>query len=460
MKIGLKPPFKYFKEQREDLGLLAVNSHYANFSEMGAGKTLPSAVLSKGVCEDGICDHAIIVTPKIVLGDWYECFRDQVGCEDQVVIYHAPKKVRPFIKMRPVLIMTYQTIVADINKFAKLCSEKRVMITFDEAHYLKNHSSQRTKALSKLAALCDRVYLLTGSPITNGLKNAFPYIDILRPQQHYRSFKHFQIKHMRFAKNNRRILTAYVGTETVTDILDSFSIRHMKREMHDLPEVTFKTRRIDWDPAQKTLYKEFVETRILELEDSFLEAKNMVVRCHQIVSNPRQLDLPCDSLKFKQITEDVESIDGKIVIYAHYRHTIDTLRKQFASYNPAVIYGGTADMEGEKAKFKFDDNCRIMIANPLSAGVGTNFSISSHVIFFEYSYDLDSFDQAISRLDRPGQKNPVTVLSYALKGSIEETKILPRLMEKKAFSVEILRDPKELVRFLSITDDDGSNLNF
>jgi len=456
-------PYELFDAQRGDLLLLAKNSHFANFSEMGAGKTLPSALLSKGVVEDGICDYAIIVTPKIVLSDWHDVFKEQIVCDPSklVTMYHAPAKVRPHIKLRPILIMTYETLAADITRFLDLAMKFKVMVTYDEAHRLRNHGSARTKKCSELAKRCKRVYLLTGTPITNGLKNAFSYINMLRHGQYYRDFEHFKRKHMRFSKYNRRQLVGYVDVDDVGKILDSFSVRHMKREIHELPEVTFKTRLLDWDPVQKRLYKQFVSDLILELKDSFLQTTKggaLLIRCHQIITNPQQLDLPCDSTRFKVIEEDVEMIgaeDHKIVVFAHYRKTIERLKKQFAHLKPAVIYGGTTDIEKEKNAFKLDDNCRMMIAHPLSAGVGTNFSISSHVIFFEYSYDLDSYDQAVSRLDRPGQKNAITVLNYALKGSIELTKLLPNLVNKKAFSTALLNDPTELIKFLSLTDDDG-----
>ena len=286
-------------------------------------------------------------------------------------------------------------------------------------------------------------------------------------KKYYNSFDHFKRQHMRYSRYNRRKLIGYANEDRIKNILADFSVRHMKREVKDLPDVTFKTRLIDWDPVQRRLYNQFVKDLILELEDSFLQTTKggaLLVRSHQIISNPRQLELPCDSLKFKAIEEDLEQIgpeDHKIVIYAHYRHTIDTLTKQLAKYNPAVIYGGTKDIEYEKDKFKNTDSCRILIGNPLSCGIGTNFTISNYLIYFEYAYDLDSYDQGVSRLDRPGQTSPVTVINYALKGSIEQTKILPNLINKKAFSTDILQDPIELIKFLTLADiEDDEDLNF
>ena len=76
--------FTLFDAQMGDLKLVCNNTHFANFSEMGAGKTLPNALLSKGVIEDNICDYAIIVTPKVVLSDWHDVAYSQCQLQHQV----------------------------------------------------------------------------------------------------------------------------------------------------------------------------------------------------------------------------------------------------------------------------------------------------------------------------------------------------------------------------------------
>ncbi len=460
MKFSLKNGYTLFSTQFEDLKTICNRARFANFSEMGAGKSLPNALLSKGVVDDGICDYAIIVTPKIVLSDWYGVFKDQIECDYKslVTMYHAPRKVLAYMTLKPIILMTYETLAYDIDRFLTLAKTNKVMITFDEAHKLRNHESTLCKKCTELSFLCKRVYLLTGSPLTNGLKNAYAYINILAPQEYYRTYNLFKIQHLRYSKYQKRKLVGYANIGKVSAILDALSVRHLKREVVELPPISFKTRALEWDPKQRAFYKQFVEEQILELDNHFIEAKGagaVLVRCHQIITNPQQLGLPCDSTRFKYVLEDLEAIgleDRKVVIFAHYRHTIKRLKELLADYNPAVIYGATLDVNTEKDKFNTENSCRIMIANPISAGIGTNFTIARHIINFEYSYDLDSYDQGISRLDRPGQKNPVTVINYAVKGSMELTKILPALINKKAISMEVLNDPKELIKFISLSD--------
>ena len=284
----------------------------------------------------------------------------------------------------------------------------------------------------------------------------------MRPGVYYRTFNSFKLRHMRYSPYDRRILIGYRDIETVQQILASFSVRHLKKEILDLPPVTFQTRFLDWESKQKTLYKQMVDEYIIELEDSFLEATNAaarMVRLHQIITNPQQLGLDCDSTRWTVINEDLESIDltqHKVVILCHYRASVKRLQLQLKEYNPAVIYGGTSDVEREKEKFDNDASCRIMIAHPLSAGIGVNFTVAAYMIFFEYSWDLDSYDQTVSRCNRPGQIYPLTVINYAVRGGMEETKILPKLVFKKDFATNLLNDPKEFIEFIKLEDEDAS----
>lgn len=472
MRVELREPFKLLSSQAEDLKTICKYTHWCNFSEMGAGKTLPHALLGLGAIEDNNIDYCLIVTRKIVLGDWYLTYRDMIACDykNLVTVYQAPTAIRPHIVLRPIVIMSWQTIAKDWQRFAQLAQTKRCMIVFDEAHtYLRNMigviarpktgQKQVIKTAERLlyiAERCKRVYPLTGTPNPNGLKNAYPYIRLMTGTQHYKSFDHYKRVHFKYSPYDKRTLIGYKQVERASALMASFSTRHLKKDIMDLPPKVFKTRFLDWDKKQLEYYTELVDNYMIEFEDHFLEALDAgarLVRCHQIVTNPRQLGLDCDSTRFEVLHEDLEDIgteDHKVVIFAYYRDTIKRLTKDLAHLNPAVIYGGTADLEKEKLKFQQDDSCRVLIANPKSAGVGTNFTIAHYIIFFEYSYDLDDYDQAIDRCHRPGQKYTLTIINYALRGSMEPRKILPRLIEKKTLSGTILKDPAEFMDFITL----------
>ena len=451
-------PYKLLSSQMETLKTYCQNPRYPDYSEPGAGKTWPAAAIALGCIEDNLLDHVIIIAPKVVLGDWINVYQNIIETDfrKNVVLYFAPKSVSQHITLKPIIITSYEKAIVDIERFIKLAKDKRVGVIYDEAHKLKNAESQRTVKLTELAHLAYRCHLLTGTPLTNGMKNAFSYINILWPGEYYTSWRIFQLRHLVF---QGRTLVGYKNTADIEKIFER-SIRYLKREIMDLPPVTYTTRLLDWDPQQKKYYKQLMKDEIIELEDRFIEATSVgarLTRFHQIITHPEQLGLKCTSTRWDVLDEDLESIgisDRKVVIFAHYRATIKRLTAKYKHLNPAVIFGGTVDVEEQKRKFNEDDSCRLFIAHPKSAGIGINLTVSSHIIFFEYSYDLDDFDQAIARVDRPGQRWPVTVIIYAIKGSMEEKRILPALITKKKFSIAILQDPEEFMRFIGMEDEE------
>jgi SNF2 family DNA or RNA helicase len=228
----------------------------------------------------------------------------------------------------------------------------------------------------------------------------------------------------------------------------------------DLPPVTYLRRELDWAPGQRSVYLKMLNDHVVEFADHWLEADEIgprLTRLHQILTNPQQLGLDCDSTRWTVLDDDLESIgiaQHKVVVFAHYRASIKRLNARYSHLNPAVIFGGTADVDAQKSKFNEDPTCRIMFAHPKSAGLGINLSVANYCIFFEYSYDLDDYDQAVSRLDRPGQKSNVTVINYGVRGSMELNRILPALISKKQLSMALLRDPVEFMKFASITDEE------
>ncbi len=462
MRIALKPHIKLFNTQYTTLKAIATHARFFDFSEMGAGKTWPQCLLALGVIEDKLCNNVIIVVPKIVLDDWYNVFRDVLDCNEQelVTVYYAPKDVRPYMELRRIIITSYEVAVTDIRRLLGVANSGPTMVVFDEAHKLRTHSSARTKAMTLLAHSAARCYLLTGSPLVNGLKNAFSYIHMLWPGKFYTRFEHFKLHHMVYNPKDRRQLLAYKNIEKVEKIIAENSIRFRKREVTDLPPISYVTRRLDWDPKQKAYYKELLKNSIIELETKFIVAEDSgsrLVRFHQILTHPEILGLPCESTRWTQILDDLEDInvaENKVVIVAHYQKTIERLAKLLSVHNPAVIYGKTRDSEVQKNKFKYDDTCRVGIIHPQSAGVGINWTESAYMIMFEYAYDLDSFEQVISRIDRPGQTQNTTIISYVVRGSMEEKRILPSLINKKQFSMKVLNDPAEFMAFVSLDEED------
>ena len=123
-------PYKFMSTQLETLKVYCREPRYPDWSEPGAGKTWPAAAIALGAYEDGLIDHAIIVAPKVVLGDWINVYRNIIETDfrSNVLLYYAPKAILPHITLKPIIVTSYEMIMSDIDRFIKLASTKRVAV--------------------------------------------------------------------------------------------------------------------------------------------------------------------------------------------------------------------------------------------------------------------------------------------------------------------------------------------
>lgn len=122
------------------------------------------------------------------------------------------------------------------------------------------------------------------------------------------------------------------------------------------------------------------------------------------------------------LKEELEQGAPKTVVFAHHRGAIDTLTKVLAGYNPGVIHGGVSAGARQDAidRFQNDPACRVFIGQTTAAGSSINLQAGSRVVFVEASWTPGENEQALSRVYRAGQTQPVLVRFVYLRGSIDE----------------------------------------
>ena len=128
---------------------------------------------------------------------------------------------------------------------------------------------------------------------------------------------------------------------------------------------------------------------------------------------------------FATLSELLKQIlfESKAVIYAHHNITLEGLMDRLDEFAPALVYGGKrrSNIRNDKdvQRFLTNPDCQILLAHPLSAGVGLNFqSVSNYVIFYEPTPIHGQFSQAMDRVFRSGQRKAVVVYILKLLGTV------------------------------------------
>lgn len=324
----------------------------------------------------------------------------------------------------------------------KICPFHTIIV--DELQSFKNYTSNRTKALIKLAPYCQRFIGLTGTPTPQGLMDLWSEI-------------HFMDGGRRLGKNitqyrNRWFIpTMYINNHPVgweplpnaeneiysliNDLVISIKNPNIK-----LPPVTFNNINITLDADEMKLYKKFAKESAMILDDgrtvTAANAGQLRLKLTQMASGSIYIEK--GKHEYKIIHEKkldiceyiINNTSGNIIIAYQFKSDLDMLLKRFPN---ASVFKGDLDMMDEWNKKKIP----IMLLNPASAGHGLNLQYGGHtLIWYTTPTNLEFYLQCNKRLARQGQTEPVTIHHLLVEKTVDIQNL--KLIEMKNTNEERL----------------------
>ena len=444
---------------------------FAYFMEMGTGK---SKVLLDNVAmlfDKGKIDSVLIVAPKGVYKNWY----------DSEIPEHLPKHIDRNVVLWKSLITKEQKLKLDSlfkQDFTKLqilimnvealstrkgldfahqfLNVKRVMFAVDESTTIKNPGAKRTKNIIQLSKLGKYRRILTGSPVTKSPLDLYTQCSFLDPYlldfTSYYAFRnrYAEMRTANFSGKSVQVVTGYKNLAELSETIKSFSYRVLKDDCLDLPPKTYMKRVIQLTPEQKRVYEQMKSTALAMLNGKMVTTMNVItqlMRLQQITCGHFKADDDSiQNIKSNRITElmDVlEEVEGKAVIWAHWRHDIDTIVKSIEDKYPESVvtyYGDTTTEDRQKAIKKIQDpesKVRFLVGTPQTGGYGITLTGASTMIYYSNGYDLEKRQQSEARIDRIGQKKPMTYIDIIAEDTVDE-KIVKSLRKKVNIATEIM----------------------
>ena len=444
---------------------------FAYFMEMGTGK---SKVLLDNVAmlfDKGKIDSVLIVAPKGVYRNWHESeipehlpkhidrnvvLWKSLTTKEQKLKYDSLFK-HDFTKLH-IFIMNVEALSTKkgLEAARQFLNVKRVLFTIDESTTIKNPGAKRTKNILQLAKLGKYRRILTGSPVTKSPLDLYTQCFFLDPwllgHQSYYSFRtrYALMRTMNFSGRSVNIVVGYQRLDELAESLKPFSYRILKDECLDLPPKTYMKRIIQLTPEQKKVYEEMKKTALATLNGKTVTTMNVItqlMRLQQITCGHFKADDDSiQNIKSNRITElmDVlEEVEGKAVIWAHWRHDIDTIVNTLEDKYPGSVvtyYGDTTVEDRQKAIKKMQDpesKVRFLVGTPQTGGYGITLTGASTMIYYSNGYDLEKRQQSEARIDRIGQKKPMTYIDILAEDTIDE-KIVKSLRKKVNIATEIM----------------------
>lgn len=417
----MKKMLKLYRHQEIALSYMRSNNYFALFMEQGTGKTIPSLVRLLDLLKNKDIDDALVVAPKSALGAW----------ERDIELFEHMDQL---ILRKGITLINYDKVWRGEKKSPYYKSYGCIIL--DEAHFIKNRSSKRSKFLLKIATMSKYRYILTGTPIGNGqLENIWSLYCFLDPylQRGYVYSRIFEGSYRTF-ENKYCILNmyhkpmSYIHVDELQDIINQYSYRVKKIDCLDLPE-KLPDEVIKVDLKNKSLYKQLAtESAILKYEILADNPLSRLVKLRQLCSGYLKVDpeigddIEVETEKTAVLEELIEGFEEekKLVIFAEFKYSIkkisNLLDKKKIKY---VVLDGDQKDKTIWRKFQTDKSIRIIVCQYQTASAGIDLYASDTIIYYEPTLRSTILEQSRDRIHRTGQKNKCSYIHLLTKGTVE-----------------------------------------
>ena len=462
---------KPYAHQLKALEMSCDKEVFAYFMEMGTGKSKVLIDNMSMLYDKGKINGVVIVAPKGVYKTWYETelpTHMAKHVEYVSVLWQSninKKQEKELSKLFKtghqlhVLIVNVEALSTKkgVDFVAKFISCHETLMAIDESTTIKNPDAKRTKSICRLGRLTKYRRILTGSPVTKSPLDLYKQCEFLDPwllgHQSYYSFRtrYAVMKTANFGGRSVQIVVGYKNIPELSDKLTGFSYRVLKDDCLDLPAKTYTKRVIQLTDDQEKLYLQMKKSALAVMNSKLsttATAMTQLMRLQQITCGHFKADDgSIQEIKNNRIVElmnTLEEIQGKVVIWAHWRNDIATIvkhiKEEYGDNSFVTYFGDTSTDDRQKAIKKIQDpksSVRFIIGTPQTGGYGITLTGASTMIYYSNGYDLEKRMQSEARIDRIGQIMPMTYIDIMCEKTVDE-KIVKALRKKVNIATQVM----------------------
>lgn len=377
--------------------------------EMGLGKTIQAIAVMAHLHATGR-QRFLVACPASVLVNWTR----EVAERSALPAYrlHGPERVvnqRAWERDGGVAVTTLDslhTLVVQANVTVD-------QLVVDEAHYVKNPSARRSRAVREWTQRVERVLFLTGTPMENRVEEFRTLIAYLQPQ----------------------VATTVDGRHGVAGptafrraVAPVYLRRNQDDVLQELPDLIRADEWVELGREDAAAYRTAVE-----------QGNFMAMRRAAFAPGT-----PAGSAKLARLVELVteSAANGlKVVIYSFFRDVLAVVARNLAEYR---LFGPLAgDVPAAQRQRLVDhfakvDGHAVLLAQVQAGGTGLNIQAASVVVLCEPQVKPSLEEQAIARLHRMGQTRSVQAHRLLVAASVDQ-RMIEMLAAKSALFDEYAR---------------------
>jgi SWI/SNF-related matrix-associated actin-dependent regulator 1 of chromatin subfamily A len=307
-------------------------------------------------------------------------------------------------------------------------------IVFDEAHYLKNHTSARSRLARQLAeraaATAKRepaVCLLTGTPLTNRPRDLFVLLQLVGHSLG-RSFLSFAKRYCAAEKTDFGWKTDGASNlEELTVQLHGVMLRRSKDQVVSLPPKLRTWLPVDVPPGTGGREVRAVVDLLLRRSSQATGESRAGDDGRTWTNLLALLTVARQKLAVAKVGVTSDFVSGaidqgeKVVVFSCFDDPLQALKKDLG--DAAVLLTGRTPANRRQAlvdRFQQDETVRVFLANIIAGGVGLNLTAASQVVFNDLDWVPANHWQAEDRAYRIGQTRTVNVTYLIGRNTVDD----------------------------------------
>ena len=434
---------KPLKFQTAGVNFLVRNKLALLADEMGLGKT-PQLIWAAQKIK---AQKILVVCPAVAKYNWEKEFLKFGNIKSSVLFTDWPGQKLKFNAQ----ICSYEYAKRHTHLLKRT---KWDLLITDEAHYLKEPTSGRSKAILGNRGLihhAERSWFATGTPAPNhaGELWVFLYTFGLTKLSYDGFIARYCISH-RDGNHYARISITGTNTKMSHELKDIFKGQYIRRlaiDELDLPPLVHNDYIIKGDDDSNLLkrfpeLKEKIQGEFVNMQekldftmrlsdDKMLQAMSLMSQ--SIMSLRRYHGLKKVLPVADIINQELERGEyKKIILFGIHKDVLTYFKKSIdQKYKPLLITGDTSAFERQQIidRFQEDDSVRVIAGNIQAMGTAITLTAANQVGFIEQDWVPGNNAQAAKRAHRIGQRLPVFVRHFAIAGSLD-AKITAALTRK------------------------------
>jgi SNF2 family DNA or RNA helicase len=465
------------KHQRVGVGWLYLRKYGLIADSVGTGKTAMAAGLLALMKQAGELDgrRALVVARAPAVQQWYQQLQRMLPLLTVTTASGTvSERIEKYLQPWDVCLIGYQMLNNDLERLLNFNVRTTIV---DDVDALRHSDNKAAYSIKRLARDCDRVVILTGTPLQKKLPELHSVLEPIGGRELFGSEKAFKSRYLRedYVREFNPRTGRYTQKRTVIGVknMDEFksliaplALRRTADDIDDvdLPAVSVDNVYLDLYPKQREKYAELRKGVLKIIREEGVNVKRATAGARfmygsQICSGLATIgedDLPATSSKLDWLSEmliEGDLSEEKVVVFINFKNTIRAMQKRLTQgrVGHVTIWGDEPDKAVRwKAQERFwnDPACKVLIGTT-AIEQSLNLQVARHLVNVDQILNPARMTQLMGRVRRVGSAFKTVYIHNLLCNGTQESGYLELLGREQALIDHVWDDSSDLYEALS-----------